>query len=408
MIKPSWVTSVPTTLSSSGPKLKSDQWRTIGSLYLPATLIRLWSKVHPGDEKSKLRQELLHLTMLLLSAISIASSRATSDANANAFLEHMVAYRQELQRLFPDYVCHPNHHMAMHIAEALRRYGPAHGWWAFPYERVIGMLQRASTNYKPGESIIVCCVRVANEYLGEYEQTIARSWYRSSNFRALFTKATCPEAIQHCFDAFETLVQPQTRDTLSTDALILQDDFSGGSGSEDSYEEFGGKEEDVSNDLRVAFGATQPSNIVLPAKVKSTSHIRHKGMSYTVRGTHEGNSSVILQDNGSPFVIEKILRFPDTHNDRALKGAWVLVRRHQEARISPDPFASYPYLRMKLWGRELEPAVQAVPISAIETHFAKLLVSLEGQDLAVISSLSRVSIGLLIVHHMLINNIRSC
>ena len=132
MIKPSWVTSVPTTLSSSGPKLKSDQWRTIGSLYLPVTLTRLWSQVNPGDAKSILRRELLHLTMILLSAISIATSRTTSDVNATAYLEHMVAYRQELQRLFPDFACRPNFHMAMHISEFLRQYGPAHGWWAFP------------------------------------------------------------------------------------------------------------------------------------------------------------------------------------------------------------------------------------------------------------------------------------
>lgn len=34
VVKPSWVTSIPTTLSSRGPRLNSDQWRYVGSLFL--------------------------------------------------------------------------------------------------------------------------------------------------------------------------------------------------------------------------------------------------------------------------------------------------------------------------------------------------------------------------------------
>lgn len=153
IVKPSWVTSVPTSLSSVGPKLKSDQWRTVGSLYMPISLIRLWYNTNPDDEHSKHRHELLNLTMVLLSAIAVATSRVTSTSNADEFVRLMVIYRQELQRLFPDYDIHPNQHMAMHISEFLSMYGPVHGWWAFPFERMIGMLQRISTNYKPGKPL---------------------------------------------------------------------------------------------------------------------------------------------------------------------------------------------------------------------------------------------------------------
>jgi hypothetical protein len=31
------------------------------------------------------------------------------------------------------------------------RYGPVHGWWMFPFERVIGALQKTNTNYKIGK-----------------------------------------------------------------------------------------------------------------------------------------------------------------------------------------------------------------------------------------------------------------
>lgn len=151
MVKPSWIGSVPTTLSSSGAKLKSDQWRLVGALYLPVTLIRLWSEVVPGDDYSQHRRALLDMTMSLLSAIAVATSRETSAANADEYMAHMTRYREQLLLLFPSYKCRPNHHMAMHLGEFLRMYGPVHGWWTFPFERMIGMLGRISTNYKQGK-----------------------------------------------------------------------------------------------------------------------------------------------------------------------------------------------------------------------------------------------------------------
>lgn len=161
MVKPSWVTSVPATLSSGGPKLKSDQWRTVGSLHLPITLIRLWERTDADDPHAQRRREILHLTMTLLSAVAVGSSRITSADNSREFLGLITDYRRELQRLFPNYEVHPNHHQAMHISEFLLMYGPVHGWWTYPFERMIGMLQRISTNYKPGNSSLAtkfsCC-----------------------------------------------------------------------------------------------------------------------------------------------------------------------------------------------------------------------------------------------------------
>lgn len=151
LVKPSWVTSIPSTVSTVGPKLKSDQWRTFGSLNLPVTLIRLWTNDDPQDEKRKERQELLHLTMLLFSAIAVATTRVTSDNHREEYLSHMVQYREELKRLFPNYGYLANHHVAFHIPDFMALYGPVHGWWTYPYERMIGMLQRISTNHKPGE-----------------------------------------------------------------------------------------------------------------------------------------------------------------------------------------------------------------------------------------------------------------
>lgn len=152
LVKPSWIQSPPHALGTpSCGKLKSDQWRIIGSLYLPVTLIRLWSNSSFEGARFQRRQELLRLTMHLLSVIVIASSQVMSPRHADAYIFHMVKYREQLKNLFPEYRCHPNHHIALHLPEYFQMYGPVHGWWAYPYERVIGILQRFSTNYKEGK-----------------------------------------------------------------------------------------------------------------------------------------------------------------------------------------------------------------------------------------------------------------
>lgn len=51
MVTPSWLISVPANLGqSSHGKLKSDQWRTLGTTYLPVTLIHLWDQLNEDDD----------------------------------------------------------------------------------------------------------------------------------------------------------------------------------------------------------------------------------------------------------------------------------------------------------------------------------------------------------------------
>jgi hypothetical protein len=152
LIRPSWLTSVPRELgSASHGKLKADQWRALGTTFLPASLIRLWSHENPKNPRSVRCRKICDVTMSLLSAVSIACSRTTSTKHAEYYLQHMQSYLEGLKEIFPDYKFRPNHHMVLHLYEYIRFYGPVHSWWTFPFERVIGILQRISTNYKSGE-----------------------------------------------------------------------------------------------------------------------------------------------------------------------------------------------------------------------------------------------------------------
>jgi hypothetical protein len=152
MITPSWLTSVPTNLGEpSHGKLKADQWRTLGTTYLPVSLIRLWDQFEDGeDRRSQQCKKLLEVSLSLISAVVIASSRTTSREKADLYLHHMQNYLKGLRELFPRYRFLPNQHMALHLAEYLQLYGPVHSWWTFPFERLIGMLQRIPNNFQNG------------------------------------------------------------------------------------------------------------------------------------------------------------------------------------------------------------------------------------------------------------------
>jgi len=152
MLRPSWLTSVPSEFGSAGyGKLKADQWRVLGITFLPVSLVRLWSVVEAGDPRSERCHQILDVTMSLLSAVAIACSRVTSAKHAELYLNNMHSYLSGLKVLFPEYSFHPNHHMALHLPDYLLLYGPVHSWWTFPFERLIGILQRISTNYKTGK-----------------------------------------------------------------------------------------------------------------------------------------------------------------------------------------------------------------------------------------------------------------
>ena len=149
---PSWVQSVPPDLGDvSHGKLKADQWRSLACLYILVPLMRLWGHA------SGLRASALHLTFLLVSAIIVATSRTTSTRHADIYLSLMTDYVDGLKEYFPDFILHPNHHFAFHLRRYLIQYGPMHEWWTFPFERIIGMLQRISTNDKMGSFIYIHC-----------------------------------------------------------------------------------------------------------------------------------------------------------------------------------------------------------------------------------------------------------
>lgn len=153
MSSPSWLASVPCDLGEARHgKLKADQWRVLGTVYLPVSLVRLWDDPDTNDEEEALmRQKMLEATIALVMAIRIATSDTTSHSKITLYVQHIHRYLSLLKELLPEYDLHPNHHMALHLGTYIRRFGPVHAWWAFPFEHIIGMLQHIPINFKQGQ-----------------------------------------------------------------------------------------------------------------------------------------------------------------------------------------------------------------------------------------------------------------
>ncbi|KIM53743.1 hypothetical protein SCLCIDRAFT_138348, partial [Scleroderma citrinum Foug A] len=154
---PSWFTSVPKNFGDQAAgMIKADKWRSLITIYIPITLISLWGA---GTPQADLKL-ILDNTMDLISAVYVGN----------------------LKHVHPTFGLRPNHHASFHIYNYLVLFGPVHSWWTFPFERLIGILQRLSSNHKNGE----------------LERTMLHSYLKGAKLHAWLSRPDCPPAIQEC------------------------------------------------------------------------------------------------------------------------------------------------------------------------------------------------------------------
>lgn len=146
---PSWIERPPLNFGSpSHGKLKADHWRTVCTINLVITLVQVWSSSAATEGERLLLQNFVDLVV----AVDLATRRTMDAERARLFDEHMLQYLRSLRELF-EHKLVPNHHLSLHIAACLLLFGPVHGWWAYPFERYNGIIQRLNTNHKIGMQI---------------------------------------------------------------------------------------------------------------------------------------------------------------------------------------------------------------------------------------------------------------
>ncbi|KAG2064014.1 hypothetical protein BDR04DRAFT_1036466 [Suillus decipiens] len=187
---PTWLGSVPKNFGkASAGTIKADEWRSLITIYLPIALMSLWgaSTSHSSDELTVHLRIMLDHTMELVCAVYLACARTMSARRAQAYRSHIAAYVGKLQEIHPTFSLQPNHHASFHIYDYLLLFGPAHLWWCFPFEHLIGIIQCIPINHK----------------FGKLENTMLLSYIKAARLRCWLARPDCPPAIQECGVLFD-------------------------------------------------------------------------------------------------------------------------------------------------------------------------------------------------------------
>ena len=151
--RPTWHEGPPSNFGEKGHgKLKSDQWRSCIEFDLPVSLTSLLREARAENRLADASRlgKVLKSTMLLATAIQWATSHRTSAFHVERYTNYIHQYLESIRTLRPCLDLHPNHHNALHLQEFFLSFGPMHGWWMYPFERVNGILQSTPINFKLG------------------------------------------------------------------------------------------------------------------------------------------------------------------------------------------------------------------------------------------------------------------
>ncbi|KAH9928229.1 hypothetical protein B0H21DRAFT_700382, partial [Amylocystis lapponica] len=180
-LRPVYSEGPPPKMGTSGHgKLKADQWKAAMEFELPVSLMKHWHQVELTD-------------------------LSTSEHHCVQYTKYMHSYLSDLLTIKPDIALRPNHHMALHLGDFLTRFGPMHGWWMFPFERVIGILQQVNTNFKQGQ----------------FEKTMMNSFCAAANIKVFLKRPDCPQILKECEFIVEECYGGNQRGTLMTDICTL-------------------------------------------------------------------------------------------------------------------------------------------------------------------------------------------
>jgi len=149
---PSWVSLVPHNYGdTTAGTLKADEWQTLGTIYLPIALISLCGseELSSGTNNVSAQQVLMH-SMLLVSAVILAMKHTVTQERMTAYQENIIAYIEGILCLYLGVNVRTNHHVAIHIYDFLKLFGPVKSWWCFPFECLIGFLQHLNHNHIMG------------------------------------------------------------------------------------------------------------------------------------------------------------------------------------------------------------------------------------------------------------------
>ncbi|KAJ7605679.1 hypothetical protein DFH06DRAFT_1275568 [Mycena polygramma] len=199
-------------------------------------------------------------------------------------------------------------------------------WWCFPFERLIGSLQKINTNDHVG---------------GELESTITESFLRGANLRRWLSRADCPQVIKEFKELFDKAFTP--RQNVDEESGPLSKDG-------------------------------------------ERAHYTYQGVKFSRASTHLGNSLIIYYPSAGavdPIAgsIQKIV----THKDHTV---FFVQRQGPLPPDSFDPFLRYPHFPAKSYSSQMQDTIDQITSSDIVSHCARFEYSNDRSVILSLSRLS--------------------
>ncbi|GAW07472.1 serine threonine protein kinase [Lentinula edodes] len=182
-VTPAWVTNPPPNVGlAQAGTLKAEHWRTLFSIHVPLAVLSLWKEHSPSaSPDASSMTSLVDTTMYLACASIVMAKRTLSVERRNLYRHLLRLHILGLKQDFPGWIF-PTHHLAFHIFDGMNNFSGVRNWWLFPFENLIGKLQRIPTNH----------------IAGQFEHTMLHSFCKGASFRQWLLRENSPPILKYC------------------------------------------------------------------------------------------------------------------------------------------------------------------------------------------------------------------
>ncbi|RDX43314.1 hypothetical protein OH76DRAFT_1361390 [Lentinus brumalis] len=389
---PTWIEKPPSNFGEAKHgKLKADHWRTVCTIFMVITLVRLWG--HAGASQQE--RDVLNNFVQLVVAVDLATRRTMSPGRVATFDQNMEAYVKGLRSIYEEPLV-PNHHLSLHLKDFLLAFGPVRGWWGYPFERINGMIQRFKTNHKPAEM----------------PQTYMKYFYMAASLRWAMSTVEWPNVkwFHEWLETFKTVFRD-----ITAGSRFVEWFSSFTEGAEYTYNERRHTilPESLYNQLFNIISTTSPRRFAsahastnpyklsrLPEEAHFVRSVARGAMKFTTVNSGKRDCYVkcrLSQGETTRFLvgrIEQIFYHRRSVKKRTIVEPFLVVSEYEPLSgedQAHDPFRSFPELEAGLYYTSLRP-VQVVPLSDVVSHVAVLPYTPEivSKECIVIKSLDRV------------------
>ncbi|KAJ3542467.1 hypothetical protein NM688_g5967 [Phlebia brevispora] len=362
---PSWISPAPRNVGTTERgKLSADHWRSLCTVHLPITLVRLWGSF----PKESRQMQMLENYMDLVTAVGIAGMLITSSIHIEAYRAAILRYLKNAKVLYKECSFKPNHHFAIHLADVfLPNFGPFHPIRAFHTERNNFMLQREHTNMK----------------FGELELTYMKHTCRSANMRLLLRDETVCDAAEEMITAYEAMHDEDRRGTRICELLKEAQP------SRARRKVIEAMLDDSVLELLLQWleNTGQPHTSNLSPRAVSLSELQIQGVTYTGAQVNPKDSHAIYhptfdnQKEQAAGQIQNIFRHTRQSNGDSFTETFILVRPYIDLNADDaqyDNYRRFSWAGGKLYYEDLAKDAVLVSPSQIVSHFAKTPITIEG------------------------------